>query len=108
MSNVIGYTAGAPEGYTAPSAHLTGWVSWEGGFQAWATPLADGYILLVSNEEGNQLAMVDDDGHPIVGNWKVAVIDEDVNPRHESEASPVNLDVALEVLISIDWKVRED
>lgn len=106
--DVPGLFLGAPDGRTPPSPLLTHWVSWDGGFNAWCRPLADGYLLLVSNEDGDPFEMVDGDGHPVVNNWTLGVLRHDAECTHESEASPVNVLTAVEQLSLVNWKERDE
>lgn len=93
------------EGDVPPHPLLTHWVGFEGGFNAWARVLPNGYLLLCLNQEGEDPFVVDDESDDF---WSIGVLrDTDADSMHESEASPLNLATALEALVGIDWKERE-
>lgn len=110
LPSVPGLFLGSPEdGLLPPTPLLTHWVAWDGGFNAWARPLGEDYMLLCSNEEGDAFRMEDGDGHPIAGSWSLGVVRvADSESVHESEASPLNVETAVGALALIDWRARED
>lgn len=108
--NVPGLFLGSPrEGLEPPSPLLTHWVGFDGGFNAWATPVSGEYLLLCSAEEGDPFDATDEDGHPLQSQWELGVIRlEDAEVAHESEASPVNLQSAIEQLVMMNWRERDE
>lgn len=70
IGNIPGVYEGAPSGSTVPDPRLTHWVSWDGGFCAWARPLPGDHMLLVVCEDGEDWAQAQP-GEA----WTVVVLD---------------------------------
>lgn len=98
-----GVYAEFPEGYTPPHPLLTHYCAFEGGFYGWIRLLPDGYLLICTNEEGEDSLVVTGEG-----SWSICVLDPEVDAVHNSEASPLNLGTALETIVGINWKERSN
>lgn len=80
---IPGLTEGTPSESPAPDPRLTHWVSWDGGFCAWARPLPGDRMLLAVCEDGP------DWSEACPGeDWVVAVVDmTTIEPLIESNCA---------------------